>query len=34
MRMILENSEQKEIPIADDLKALELYMQLESAENE
>ena len=30
MRMILENSEQKEIPLADDLKALELYMQLES----
>jgi tetratricopeptide (TPR) repeat protein len=30
MRMILENSEQKEIPIADDLKALELYMQLEA----
>jgi len=30
MRMILENSEQKEIPIAEDLKALELYMQLEA----
>ena len=30
MRMILENSEQKEVPLADDLKALELYMQLES----
>ena len=30
MRMILENSEQKEIPLLDDLKALELYMQLES----
>lgn len=30
MRMILENSEQKEIPLADDLKALELYMQLEA----
>ncbi|MEO8412587.1 MAG: tetratricopeptide repeat protein [Ginsengibacter sp.] len=30
MRMILENSEQREIPIEDDLKALELYMQLES----
>jgi tetratricopeptide (TPR) repeat protein len=30
MRMILENSEQKEIPLADDLNALELYMQLES----
>ena len=29
MRMILENSEHKEIPIAEDLKALELYMQLE-----
>ena len=29
MRMVLENSEQKEIPLADDLKALELYMQLE-----
>ncbi len=30
MRVILENSEQKEVPLADDLKALELYMQLES----
>ena len=30
MRMILENSEQKEVPLAKDLKALELYMQLES----
>jgi tetratricopeptide (TPR) repeat protein len=30
MRMILENSEQKEVPLANDLKALELYMQLES----
>ena len=30
MRMILENSEQKEVPLSDDLKALELYMQLES----
>jgi tetratricopeptide (TPR) repeat protein len=30
MRMILENSEQKEVPLADDLKALELYMQLEA----
>ena len=30
MRLILENSEKKEIPLADDLKALELYMQLES----
>jgi tetratricopeptide (TPR) repeat protein len=29
MRMVLENSEQSEIPLADDLKALELYMQLE-----
>lgn len=31
MRMILENSEQKEVPLADDLKALELYLQLEAA---
>lgn len=30
MRMILENSEHKEIPLADDLKTLELYMQLEN----
>lgn len=30
MRLILENSEQKEITLAEDLKALELYMQLES----
>jgi len=30
MRMILENSEKKEVPLADDLKALELYMQLEN----
>ena len=30
MRMILENSDQKEIALADDLKALELYMQLEA----
>lgn len=30
MRLILENSEKKEVPLADDLKALELYMQLES----
>ncbi len=30
MRLILENSEQKEVPLSDDLKALELYMQLES----
>jgi tetratricopeptide (TPR) repeat protein len=29
MRMILENSEQKEVPLVDDLKALTLYMQLE-----
>jgi tetratricopeptide (TPR) repeat protein len=29
MRMILEYSEQKEISLADDLKALELYVQLE-----
>ena len=27
MRMVLENSEQKKILLADDLKALELYMQ-------
>ncbi|MEO6230111.1 MAG: tetratricopeptide repeat protein [Ferruginibacter sp.] len=30
MRLILENAEQKEVPLADDLKALELYMQLEA----
>lgn len=30
MRMILENSEQKMISLADDLKTLELYMQLEA----
>jgi len=30
MRMILENSDQKEIALADDLKALELYIQLEA----
>ena len=30
MRMILENSEHKEIPLTDDLKTLELYMQLEN----
>ncbi len=30
MRMILENSEQKDVPLASDLKALELYMQLEA----
>ncbi len=29
MRMILEHSEQKEVALADDLQALELYMQLE-----
>jgi tetratricopeptide (TPR) repeat protein len=31
MRMILEHSEQKEVTLADDLNALELYMQLEAA---
>lgn len=30
MRMTLEHSEQQAIPLADDLKALELYMQLEA----
>jgi tetratricopeptide (TPR) repeat protein len=30
MRLILENSERKEIPLQEDLKALELYMQLEA----
>lgn len=30
MRRILENSEQKMIPLAEDLKTLELYMQLEA----
>lgn len=30
MRLILENSEQEEVTIAEDLKALELYMQLEA----
>lgn len=30
MRMILENSEQKEVSLDNDLKALEIYMQLES----
>ena len=30
MRMILENSEQKEVPLANDLKALEHYMELEA----
>lgn len=29
MRMVLENSEHREIPLANDLKALELYIQLE-----
>jgi LytS/YehU family sensor histidine kinase len=30
MRLVLENSEHKEVPLSRDLKALELYMQLES----
>lgn len=30
MRLILENSEQKEVSLSDDLKALEFYMQLEA----
>jgi len=30
MRMILENSEQADVPLKDDLRALELYMQLEA----
>jgi tetratricopeptide (TPR) repeat protein len=30
MRMVLENSEHKQISLADDLKALELYMKLEA----
>ncbi len=30
MRMTLENSEQRAIPLSDDLKALDLYMQLEA----
>jgi LytS/YehU family sensor histidine kinase len=30
MRLILENSEHKQISLAEDLKALELYMQLEA----
>ncbi|MBS1597616.1 MAG: tetratricopeptide repeat protein [Bacteroidetes bacterium] len=30
MRLILENSEKKEVRLSDDLQALELYMQLES----
>lgn len=30
MRLTLEHSEKKEVPLADDLKALELYMQLEA----
>jgi len=34
MRMILENSEQKEILLSEDLRALELYMQLESMRTE
>jgi LytS/YehU family sensor histidine kinase len=29
IRLVLENSEHKEIPLAEELKALELYMQLE-----
>jgi tetratricopeptide (TPR) repeat protein len=31
MRGILENAEEKEIPLADELKMLELYMQLEAS---
>src|SRR5690606_11403406 len=31
MRLILENTAQKEIPLADDLQLLTLYMELESA---
>ncbi|MEO9022772.1 MAG: histidine kinase, partial [Ginsengibacter sp.] len=31
MRMTLENSEKKMIPLSDDLKVLELYLQLESS---
>jgi len=34
MRMILENSEKKEVPLEDDLAALELYMQLENMRRE
>ena len=30
MRLVLENSDQKEVPLARDLNALELYMQLEA----
>ena len=30
MRLVLENSREQEVPIEDDLAALELYMQLES----
>lgn len=30
MRLTLENSEQKEVPLTDDLEALHLYMQLEA----
>lgn len=30
MRMVLENSEQKEIPLSEDIKALGLYMELEA----
>jgi len=30
MRMILENSEQADVPLKEDLRALELYMQLEA----
>lgn len=30
MRMVLENSEQKEIPLSEDVKALGLYMELEA----
>jgi len=30
MRIVLENSEHREVSLADDLKALELYMQLEA----
>lgn len=30
MRSILENSEQKEVPIGDDIEAMKLYMELES----
>src|SRR5690606_42096578 len=31
IRMILENSAHKEIPLSDDLRILELYLQLEKA---